>query len=115
MTKKNDNNSICGMRLIDPYKPFIGLVWEELSDEEAILRLYRINEYNIYDSEDIKTLPLDSLSNFADAEKAVDYLKKSARAIIESYDLYLEEGLYETIRKNCKTEAELKELVESAD
>lgn len=115
MAKKNGSKSVCGMRLIDPYKKFTGLVWEELYSGELVLRLYRKNGYDNYDSEDIKTLPPDSLSDFTDAEEAVDYLKNSARAIIESYDLYIEEGLYKTICRDCKAEAEIKELVGSTD
>lgn len=110
MAKKNDNESICGMRLIDPYEIFIGLVWEDLGDDEIVLRFYHVNEYNKYVSDDIKRLSLSSMDNFTETEKAMQYLAEEARSVMNSYNLFVEEGLYETIKRNCEAEAMRREL-----
>lgn len=114
MANNNCSKSICGMRLIDPYEIFIGLAWEDFGYDEIVLRYYHVNEYNKYVSDDIKKLSLSSMDNFTETEKAMQYLVEEARSVMNSYNLFVEEGLYETIKRNCKAEAERKKL-ESAD
>lgn len=113
MAKKNDNKSICGMRLIDTYETFIGLAWEDFGYDEIVLRYYHVNEYNKYVSDDIKRLSLSSMDNFTETEKAMQYLAEEARSVMNSYNLFVEEGLYETIKRNCKLEAKRRELKSS--
>lgn len=112
MASKKCNKSFFGMRLIDPYQQFVGLVWESLTYDILVLRLYHINEYGKYVTEDIVNLSSDEISKFERKEDVLTYLKRIARKRDGSYNLYIDETLYKMIERIYSEKAELEILTD---
>ncbi len=112
MAKKKDSKSVYGMRLIDSYDKFIGLLWEELSLDKLVLRFYHINEYGEYVSDEVISMNADVLYGFERKEDALTYLKRAARAKEASYNLYIDEDLYNGIIRYYEDRRKLSEIID---
>lgn len=107
MTNTKNNKSSFGMRLINPYDPFVGLIWEISSYDEISLRLYHMNEYNNYLDNEIMRMDIDVLYNFERKEDVLNKLRRLARGKDAGYKLYIDEDLYDIIDNFYKDKSKL--------
>lgn len=112
MSNKKDNKTFYGMRLIDPYDTFIGLLWEELSLDKLVLRFYHINEYGEYVSDELISMNSDVLYEFERKEDVLNYLRRTAREKEATYNLYIVEDLYNSIIRYYQDKSKLSEIIE---
>lgn len=112
MAKKEGNRSFYGMRLIDSYDTFIGLLWEDLSFDKLVLRFYHTNKHGEYVSDEVISMNLDVLYGFERKEDALTYLRRTARKEEASYNLYIDEDLYNSIIRFYEDKAKVDEITD---
>ena len=107
MNQKPKTESFYGMRLVDPYEKFIGMVWEQDGTLQLSLRFYYLNDNGKYVYEELENLPIDVVWNCKSTKEACMYLKSIAKNKKPSYNVFIEDSLYDGIDDLLKEKAKL--------